>query len=150
MDYEAEYNKLKDQFESLKSDSRKWEDRSKSNYDDLQKAQADLAERDKAIEAANTRLSEFEAANSDMKTKLDAIDTEKAHAELVAEVAKRTEVDAAALRGTTKEELEAHAETLKAVFAPSAPVIEGQANTPGEQPVDELREFTRGLFSTED
>lgn len=150
MDYEAEYNKLKDQFESLKSDSRKWEDRSKSNYDDLQKAQADLEERDKAIEAANTRLSEFEAANSDMKTKLDAIDTEKAHAELVAEVAKRTEVDAAALRGTTKEELEAHAETLKAVFAPSAPVIDGQANTPGEQPVDELREFTRGLFSTED
>lgn len=150
MDYEAEYNKLKDQFESLKSDSRKWEDRSKSNYDDLQKAQADLEERDKAIEAANTRLSEFEAANSDMKTKLDAIDTEKAHAELVAEVAKRTEVDAAALRGTTKEELEAHAETLKAVFAPSAPVIDGQANTPCEQPVDELREFTRGLFSTED
>lgn len=150
MDYEAEYNKLKDQFESLKSDSRKWEDRSKSNYDDLQKAQADLAERDKAIEAANTRLSEFEAANSDMKTKLDAIDTEKAHADLVADVAKRTEVDASALRGTTKEELEAHAETLKAVFAPSAPVIDGQANTPGEQPVDELREFTRGLFSTED
>lgn len=150
MDYEAEYNKLKDQFESLKSDSRKWEDRSKSNYDDLQKAHSDLAERDKAIEAANSRLSEFETANTDMKTKLDAIDTEKAHAEMVADVAKRTEVDAAALRGTTKEELEAHAETLKTVFKPSAPVIDGQADMPGEQPVDELREFTRGLFSTED
>lgn len=150
MDYEAEYNKLKTEFDDLKTESRKWEDRSKANHKDLLEAQTALTDRDKAIEEANSRLTEFETANGDMKTKLDAIDTEKAHAELVADVAKRTEVDAAALRGTTKEELEAHAETLKAVFAPSAPVIDGQANTPGEQPVDELREFTRGLFSTED
>lgn len=157
MDYEAEYNKLKTEFDELKSESRKREDRSKANYKDLQDAQTALSERDKAIEDANSRLSELEAANGDMKSKLDQFEQaeaqaaqEKAHAELVSEVAEATGVDASALRGTTKEELEAHAETLKTVFKPSAPVIEGQANTPGEQPSDELREFTRGLFSSDE
>lgn len=157
MDYEAEYNKLKEQFDSLKSDSRKWEDRSKSNYDDLQKVQAEIAERDKAIEAANARVSEFETANGEMKSKLDEFEQaqakaeqDKAHAELVSQVAEETGVEASALRGSTKEELEAHAETLNTVFKPSAPVVEGQANTPGEQPTDELRDFTRGLFKDND
>lgn len=150
MDYEAEYNKLKDEFDALKSDSRKWEDRSKANHKDLQDAQAALADRDKAIEDANARLSDLEAVNGDMHSKLTQIDQEKAHAEMVNEVAEAKGVDASVLRGATKEEIEAHADTLNTVFKPSAPVIEGQADMPGEQPVDELREFTRGLFSTED
>lgn len=150
MDYEAEYNKLKDEFDALKSDSRKWEDRSKANHKDLQDAQAALADRDKAIEDANSRLADLEAANGDMHSKLTQIDQDKAHAEMVKEVAEAKGVDASVLRGATKEEIEAHADTLNTVFKPSAPVIDGQANTPGEQPVDELREFTRGLFSTED
>lgn len=150
MDYEAEYNKLKDEFDALKSDSRKWEDRSKANHKDLQDAQAALADRDKAIEDANSRLADLEAANGDMHSKLTQIDQDKAHAEMVKEVAEAKGVDASVLRGATKEEIEAHADTLNTVFKPSAPVIDGQANTPGEQPVDELREFTRDLFSTED
>lgn len=150
MDYEAEYNKLKDEFDALKSDSRKWEDRSKANHKDLQDAQAALADRDKAIEDANSRLADLEAANGDMHSKLTQIDQDKAHAEMVKEVAEAKGVDASVLRGATKEEIEAHADTLNTVFKPSAPVIDGQASTPGEQPVDELREFTRGLFSTED
>lgn len=150
MDYEAEYNKLKDEFDALKSDSRKWEDRSKANHKDLQDAQAALADRDKAIEDTNSRLADLEAANGDMHSKLTQIDQDKAHAEMVKEVAEAKGVDASVLRGATKEEIEAHADTLNTVFKPSAPVIDGQANTPGEQPVDELREFTRGLFSTED
>lgn len=150
MDYEAEYNKLKDEFDALKSDSRKWEDRSKANHKDLQDAQAALADRDKAIEDANSRLADLEAANGDMHSKLTQIDQDKAHAEMVKEVAEAKGVDASVLRGATKEEIEAHADTLNTVFKPSAPVVDGQADMPGEQPVDELREFTRGLFSTED
>lgn len=150
MDYEAEYNKLKDEFDALKTDSRKWEDRSKANHKDLQDAQAALADRDKAIEDANSRLADLEAANGDMHSKLTQIDQEKAHAEMVNEVAEAKGVDASVLRGATKDEIEAHADTLNTVFKPSAPVVEGQAHTPGEQPVDELREFTRDLFSTED
>ena len=146
MDYEAEYNKLKDEFDALKGEARKWEDRSKSNYDELQKAQSGLAERDEAVKAATERLTEFETANSDMKARLEEIDREKAHAELLAGVAKETGVDASVLRGSTKEELEAHAESLKSVFKPSAPVIDGQAKTPGGSPSDPDREFVKGLF----
>lgn len=152
MDYEAEYNKLKTQFDELKGESRKWEERSKSNYQELQDAQAVIEERDKELETANSRiseLSELESVNSDLQSKLDAIKQEKAHAELISEVAKESGVDASVLRGTTKEELEAHAESLKSVFRPSAPVVKGQADVPGETPADPEREAVRGLFGNE-
>jgi chromosome segregation ATPase len=149
MDYEAEYNKLKTDFDALKDESRKWESRSKSNYDELQKAQEALTERDQAVKDATTRITELESTNGDLSSKLDLIDQEKAHAELVKEVAEASGVEASALRGATKEELESHAETLKTVFQPSAPVIEGQANTPGEQPSDPEREAVRGLFGND-
>lgn len=146
MDYEAEYNKLKTEFDSLKSESRKWEDRSKSNYDELQKAQEALTEKDKELEGAVAKAAELENSFGETKAALDKLESEKAHAELVADVAKTSGVDASVLRGSTKEELEAHAETLQALLKPAAPVIQGQANVPGEQPADELREFTRNLF----
>lgn len=149
MDYEAEYNKLKTEFDELKTESRKWEDRSKANHKDLQDAQAALADRDKAINDATTRITDLETANGDMTSKLSQIDQDKAHAEMVAEVAEAKGVDASVLRGATKEDIEAHADTLNTVFKPSAPVIDGQANTPGEQPSDPEREAVRGLFGND-
>lgn len=136
VDWEAKYNELK-------AESRKWEERSKANYDELQKAQSDLG-------SFQSRVTELETSNTDLAGKVKEVEDQKTRAALVAEVAKTAGVDPAVLRGSTKEELEEHAETLKTVFAPSAPVIEGQANTPGNPPVDELREFTRNLFKKDD
>lgn len=135
-----------EKYNELKADARKWEERSKSNYDELQKAQAEL-------QTAQGKIADLEATNADLSGKVADFEKGQEREALVRDVAKAKGVDAAALalvRGETKEELEAHADTLKSVFTPSAPVVEGQANTPGEQPADPAREAVRGLFGNND
>lgn len=63
--------------------------------------------------ALNARITELETLNADVTKERDALAGEKALAELVAKVAKETGVDSSLLRGTTEEELTAHAEQLK-------------------------------------
>lgn len=139
VDWEEKYNELK-------ADARKWEDRSKSNYDDLQKAQAELG-------SAQSRITELETTNTELTEKVNGFQQSKERADLVNDVAKAAGVDPAALavvRGETKEELEANAAAIKSSFGPSAPVVEGQAKTPGEAPTDPAREAVRGLFGNND
>ena len=119
-----------------KSEARKWEDRSKANHtalDDLTgKYQSVTAERDTLAQ----KVAEFEAKEQ--------------RAALAAEISEATGIPAAALRGDTREELEAHAAQLKSLLPTTAPAIPGAAQKPSSSaPVDPVREFTRNLFARE-
>lgn len=112
--------------------ARKWESQSKANktaLDDL--------------------TGKFEAADSERKTLAEQVQTftaEKERAALVSEIATEKGVPASALRGSTREELEAHAATIAELIKPSGPVIPGQEKTPTTVQDSPDREFARKLF----
>lgn len=103
-----------------------------SDYDDLKTA----AERAQELEAEKQtlaeRVAEFEAKEEQQK--------------LVNSVAEATGIPAAALKGDTKEELEAHAEVLKSLMKPTGPVIPGQEKRPHKVEESDERKAVRGLF----
>ena len=111
-----------------------------ADYDDL-KAKAGQ------VDSFQSRIAELEATNGDLTGKLQTFEADKERATLVSDVAKEKKVPAEALRGTTREELEAHADTLAALLKPSGPVIPGQERHPDKVTESPLREFTRNLFA---
>ena len=77
------------------------------------------------------------AERDDLKTQLDAANAElsvfkagEQKRQWAAEVSQEKGVPAEALRGETKEEMEAHAETLQKYMNVSAPVVRGDGKTP--------------------
>lgn len=81
------------------------------------------------------------AERDDLKTQLDAANAElsvfkagEQKRQWAAEVAEEKGVPAEALRGETKEEMEAHAETLQKYMNPAAPVVRGDGRTPSQTP----------------
>lgn len=111
-----------------KAEARKWEDRAKAN-----KAAADkLAEIEEASKTAEQKAAERTA---ELEAKVKQYESEKQIAGWKSEVEKATGVPAAALAGSTKEEIEAHAETLKPLIAAShQPRIAPKAGTGGGNP----------------
>lgn len=93
-----------------------------------------------------SKITELESSKTELTGKLDKIEQDKQRADLVAGVAKDKGVPADALRGSTKEELEAHADQLKEFMEQTAPVILGQAETPGKTATDPMRGFAKKLF----
>ena len=110
-----------------------------ADYDDL-KAKAGQ------VDSFQSRIGELEATNSELDGKVKTFETEKERAALVSDVAKDKKVPADALRGNTREELEAHADTLAALLKPSGPVIPGQERHPDKISDSPDREFARKLF----
>lgn len=111
-----------------------------ADYDDL-KAKAQKADE------LESKVSGLESEKTELSTKVQGFEAEKERAQLVADVADESGIPANALRGGTREELEAHADILKPFFSTSGPVIPGQEKTPSKVEDDPLREFTRGLFN---
>ena len=101
-----------------------------SDYDEIKAkaAQVDTlkAESDAAIAAAVTRA---EAAEGQVQQ----FQTEKQVETWKTEVAKATGVPATALRGSTKEDFEAHAAELKPLITGAGPVIPSQGDSPTKQ-----------------
>ena len=116
-----------------KAEARKWEERAKGNKT--------------ALDELTGKYTASEAERGELATKLQTYQAEKERAALVSEVATAKGVPASALRGTTREELEAHAEVLAELIKPSGPVVPGQELTPDKVGDDPLREFTRSLFN---
>lgn len=110
-----------------------------ADYDDL-KAKAGQ------IDGLQSRISELETTNGELTGKVQEFEADKERAALVADVAKTKKVPADALRGNTREELEAHADTLAELFKPSAPVVRNQERTPNKVSDNPKREFARQLF----
>lgn len=117
-----------------KTEARKWEERSKSNKSSLDELTA--------------KFQELETKHGDVSSKLQQFEQEKERSALISEVATAKGVPASALRGSTREELEAHADTLAELIKPSGPVIPGQEKAPNKVGDDPLREFTRNLFQS--
>lgn len=115
-----------------KAEARKWESRSKDNKAEL--------------DSLTEKFSALESQNGELLGKVTAFESEREHAQLVAKIAESEGVPAAALRGTTEEELTAHAASLKEAFKPSAPVIPGQAKSPSAPLADPNREAVKKLF----
>lgn len=130
------------ELEQWKAESRKWESRAKEN-----KAQIDALQ--KQLEESQTHASQLETQVTELNEKVTGFEQEKELAALIKDVAKAKGVPAEALKGTTEDELNAHADVLKTILQPSAPVIDGQAKSPDETPVDPMREFARNLFKTD-
>lgn len=113
-----------------------------ADYDDL-KAKAGQ------VDSFQSRIGELEATNGELSGKVQTFEAEKERAALVSDIAKGKNVPAEALRGSTREELEAHADTLAALLKPSGPVIPGQERTPDKIPNSPTAEFARKLFGND-
>ena len=88
----------------------KWEEWQEQNKTDLQKAQ-------EQVEALQGRISAYEARENESRWAHD--------------IAAETGVPAEALRGSTEEEMRAHAESLKPYFAKqTAPVVQSDGFAP--------------------
>lgn len=116
-----------------KAEARKWEQRSKENKS--------------ALDELTGKFTAADTERTELAKKLQSYEAEKERATLVTEIAEANKVPASALRGTTREELEAHAAVLAELIKPSGPVIPGQERTPEKVGDDPLREFTRNLFA---
>lgn len=103
-----------------------------ADYDDLKTAAERAQEIEAEKQALAERVAEFEAKEEQSK--------------LVAQVADDAGVPADALRGSTQEELEAHAEVLKSLMNTTGPVIPGQEKRPNKVEDSEERKAARQLF----
>jgi hypothetical protein len=117
-----------------KAEARKWEERAKGNKS--------------ALDELTGKYTVAESERTDLAAKLHAFESEKERASLVSAVAKDKNVPADALRGTTREELEAHADQLAALLKPSGPVIPGQEQAPGTVPTSPESKFVGDLFKS--
>ena len=98
------------------------------------------------------KAEQFETAASErdaLAQKVAEFEAKEQRAALAAEISEATGVPAAALRGDTREELEAHAAQLKSLLPTTAPAIPGAAQKPSSPaPVDPARDTVRKLFGT--
>ncbi|SDY29217.1 capsid assembly scaffolding protein Gp46 family protein [Eubacterium barkeri] len=118
-------------FEDLKAKAEKYDAIEEGQKTELQKLQDQIEKAEKE----NAAFKQREQVNS-----------------WAAEISKETGVPASLLRGSTKEEMEAHAELLKEFTSeqPTAPIVGSDGNKPKGQPglttADLFAETTKDLF----
>lgn len=132
------------------AEAEKWKALSRKNEDQA-KANADKAKKYDELEAASaTELEKMTArAESAEKWKADR-ESKDAAAAMAAEIAAEKGVPVSALRGATREELEAHADELAAILPkkPPAPSADGQGEGgqigDGEMSADDIVKAATG------
>lgn len=96
------------------------------------------------------KAEQFETAASERDTlaqKVAEFEAKEQRATLAAEISEATGVPAAALRGDTREELEAHAAQLKSLISRQPASVPGATTKPtSSASVDPRREFLRSLM----
>ncbi|MEV5042706.1 hypothetical protein [Microbacterium sp. LMI1x-1-1.1] len=116
------------ELEKARAEAEKWKALSRKNEEQA-RANADKAKRfDEIEEASKTEQEKLLARAEAAEKKLAERDAKDAAKSLATEIADAKGVPAAALRGATREELEAHADELLAFLPkpPSAPSADGQ------------------------
>mgnify|MGYP003585980637 CR=1 FL=1 len=85
--------------------------------------------------AGKGEIDKLKESNAALRKQIDDAAAEKQHAEWVSEVAKDKDVPAELLRGGSKEELEAHADLLRAALHPASkpPRVKNQTGSPSHQ-----------------
>ena len=125
-------------------------ERERSKYSDYDEIKAKAAEFDKVAEASKTELQREREAREAAEAELGKYRTREQVAKWAEEIVKDSEVPAAALRGSTREELEEHFNVLKALVKPAPPrrtaTPPGRPSTDGEKgrAAAALREMRRG------
>ena len=139
IDWEAKYK------EAL-GHSRDWEKKAKAN-----KAAADELEKLK-----ESQMSETEKAakrTQELEAQIAAYKAKEQQAEWKAQVSAKTGIPAEALRGSTLEEIQAHADVLKPLLhpAPKLPNVPNPAQHPEGRTADErAKAYLRSLFGNKD
>ena len=110
-----------------KAEARKWEQRAKENSEAAKR----LAEIE---EASKTEAQKQAERTAQLEAKVKEYETRDQLAAWAKEVSEETEVPADLLRGSTKEELQAHAEQLKKLIAQQAPPAPATVPTIGNVP----------------
>ncbi|MDR1954292.1 MAG: hypothetical protein LBQ21_07490 [Clostridiales Family XIII bacterium] len=112
----------------------------------------EAAEKLAKLEASQrSDLEKLQDANAELAAKVAAFESREQVAAWMQEIAEKTGVSAKALRGTTKEELEAHAETLKEVYSssriskPPAPVVPGLGEHKGGASATTAQQFAEAI-----
>ena len=101
-----------------KAEARKWEARAKEN-----KSKADKL--DELEEASKTALEKATERAQKAENQVKAYEQEAQRKQWLEEVSSETGLPVSVLRGSTREEIEAHAQILKPFFEkPSAPIVE--------------------------
>ena len=100
------------------------------------------------LKSAAERAQELEAEKQTLAERVAEFEAKEEQSKLVAQVAIDAGVPADALRGSTKEELEAHAEVLKSLMKPTGPVIPGQEKRPHKVEESDERKAVRKLFGS--
>ena len=112
--------------------------RERNKYADYDQLKADSEKLGSVVAERDDYTSQLDAAKAELAT-YKASEERRSWAE---EVAKEKGVPAEALRGETKEEMEAHADTLKKYMG-SAPVVSGD----GKSPSTPAKTSTRDQFA---
>lgn len=103
----------------------------RSKYPDYDKYKAAFEELEKIKDADKSELQKATERAEEAEAKLGALQAEKDKSTWAQEVSKATGIPADVLRGSTKEEMEAHAEALKPHFAKdAAPVVNSDGFAP--------------------
>lgn len=97
-----------------KAMSRKWEDRAKSNKEEADQLREKAAKWDEAQEAGKSELQRLQEQLEAAVAERDALAREKETAQWAKEVADEKHLPASVLRGSTKEEMLAHADSILA------------------------------------
>lgn len=112
--------------------------RERAKYADYDQLKANSDQLGSVVAERDGLKSQLETANAELATYKE-VEQKRSWA---AEVAQETGVPAEALRGETKEEMAAHAATLKK-YMTSAPVVQGDGKSPSEP----ARTSTRDQFA---
>jgi len=120
-----------------------------ADYDDLK---AKASEFDKAQDAQKTETQRTADALAALQSKVDAYESKEQVTSWATEITKDSAVPASALRGTTREDLDAHFKELEALIPngsapPRAPHQKTSTSTPKDDPT---REFAAKLFGRRD
>ena len=126
--------------------------REKAKYADYEDLKAKASEFDKAQDAQKTETQKSADALAALQSKVDAYESKEKVASWASEITKESAVPASALRGTTREDLEAHFKELEALIPngsapPRAPHQKTSTSSPKDDPTSE---FARKLFGRTD
>lgn len=107
----------------------------RGKYKDYDELKSKAMKLDEMENAGKSELDKLKESNAALRKQIDDAAAEKQHAEWVSEVAKDKGVPAELLRGSTKDELEAHADLLQAALHPASkpPQVRNQTGSPSHQ-----------------
>lgn len=123
-------------------------ERTKAQFADYDDLKTKAAEFDKVTEASKSEAQKQAEALAAAQKELDRYKTREQTSAWAKEIVKGSPVPPSALRGSTREELQAHFEELKPLVTQGrrAPIIPTQGDTPSGTVLDGEREAVRTLF----